>query len=137
MSSNGCAQANWVWVEQSDIPHYIDLLFDEDDILGVIMVVLTYAREFPRKQMDFAAESMLGFVGVDLVPNPCLVFDPVSENLIYNTEELVAQYKTQAQEFLRDADRIEIIYTDSSFTRRAITCGLPPRKDPKHLKLKD
>lgn len=126
MSSQGCSKSNWSWQEQNGVSHYVGNLFDEEDIQGVIMVVLVYGR-FPNKQLDFASEEMSGFVGFDLTPIPCLIFDPTSQGLIYNTEDLITQYKTQVQEFIKDADRVEICYVNKNFEKQSLVCGLAPR----------
>lgn len=128
MSSKGCAQTDWVWSEHKDIPHYIKTLFEADDIEGVVMVAVSYTTGgFTRAQLDSASEDMLGFVGFDFAPQQCLVFDPSSENLIYNPKELIAEYKSQAQKFLKDADRIEILYVENTQIQQSLVCGQLPK----------
>jgi hypothetical protein len=127
MSQRGCTQTNWSWSSCEGIPHYISKLFDEEDIQGVVMVVTLYGRSFSNEQIDHASDDMVGFVGVDLAPQHCLVFDPTGENLVYNTQDLIKQYKEQAQKYFVNADRVELIYIDSKFQKQAFTCGSEPK----------
>lgn len=100
-----------VW--QDDTPYLLEDIIGLNDVTGVVMLVENKGKNFTEEELDVASD-MFGFEGIDLLPQPVLVFFPDSLNLIYNEQETFERYSNEVIEAFPKASRVELFWPERS-----------------------